>query len=179
MQRQSDQPLIVVLSGPESTGKSTLAKQLAECYHTDWIPEYAREYVENINRPYTFEDVRQIAHKQISQYEDALELKSKLVFFDTFLIITKVWFKEVYGTIPSFIDDFLKLAKIDLHLLCYPDIQWINDGLRENESKRLYLHELYKQELNYYQFNYQMIKGQNKQRSQQAKQYIDQLLKAH
>ena len=63
----------VAILGPESTGKSSLAKSLAEHFNTDWVPEYAREYVENLAGTYTYEDVCTIAKKQIEQ-----EIKYKI-----------------------------------------------------------------------------------------------------
>ena len=63
----------VVICGPESTGKTTLARYLANYYNTKWIPEYAREYIGNLDRAYTYQDVEIIAKKQVKQFqEDAI-----------------------------------------------------------------------------------------------------------
>lgn len=56
------EPWRIVVTGSESTGKTALAKFLAEKTNNIWVPEYAREYVEHLNRPYQYEDVMQIAH---------------------------------------------------------------------------------------------------------------------
>ena len=75
--------IFVVLTGPECTGKSTLAKQLASHYHTVYIPEYAREYIENLDRPYTFEDVLHIAATQVKQKCELDVNPHRIVFLDT------------------------------------------------------------------------------------------------
>lgn len=175
---KSNNPIIVVLTGPESTAKSTLAKQLSEIYGTQWVPEYAREYIENLNRSYTYNDVLKIAQHQIKSYEKVLQSGERLVFFDTFLVITKIWFREVFGNVPKEIENYLEGIDIDLHLLCYPDIKWINDGIRENENKRLYLYDEYRNELDNYNFKYEIIKGSENERTQLAEQYINQLIKS-
>ena len=89
----------IVISGPESTGKSALTQALAEKFQTRWIPEYAREYVQSLNHPYQYQDVVRIARHQIGQEETIAEdvLPGNILFFDTWLIITKVWFDLVFG----------------------------------------------------------------------------------
>ena len=133
----------IVITGPESTGKTLLSKQLAEHFKTDWIPEYAREYVENLDRAYTFEDVEKIAKKQIETDKQIFKKTNDLVFIDTWLIITKVWFTEVYKNVPDWIHEHIISSKIDLFLLCKPDIEWAEDPLRENKNKRDYLFQKY------------------------------------
>ncbi|MBR8534639.1 ATP-binding protein [Carboxylicivirga sediminis] len=173
---QLKRPVTVVFTGPESTAKSSISKQLSDIYGGQWVPEYAREYVEGLNRPYTYQDVEKIAIHQKDSYERVLGLGQSLVVFDTFLIITKVWFAEVYNSVPEWLEELIGSVSIDLHLLCYPDIEWIDDGIRENESKRLYLFERYRSELENYNFVYEVIKGNGESRIEQAKYHINQLL---
>ncbi|WP_430816056.1 AAA family ATPase [Carboxylicivirga sp. RSCT41] len=169
-------PKIIVFTGPESTAKSTLSQMLSEEYKVHCVPEYAREYVAGLDRDYAYEDVEAIAKHQIASYRKACGLNQAFVVFDTFLIITKVWFTEVYKKVPVWFEAFLKDVKIDLHLLCYPDIEWVADGIRENENKRMYLFEQYEQELKRYSFNYRIINGRGDERFQQAKNHINQIL---
>ena len=81
----------IAILGPESTGKSELAKALATYYKGEWVPEYAREYVEKLGRKYNYDDVCHIAATQLKEI-DLFENKtqSDFVFFDTELIITKI-----------------------------------------------------------------------------------------
>ena len=139
---------MVVVTGPESTGKSEISQFLAASYQTAFIPEYAREYITSLNRPYAYPDVERIARVQVEQFQQGRNGKWPILFLDTFLIITKVWFREVFGKVPDWIDRELKAARIDLFLLCYPDIAWEPDPLRENpdprrsELYRIYLGEI-------------------------------------
>lgn len=134
----------LVICGPESTGKTELASLLAHRFSIPYIPEYARDYIEKLGRPYQFEDVEHIARVQWDQYRKHSMLEQPLLILDTFLIITKIWFKEVFRRIPEWIDKSLREAEIDLFLLCYPDLEWVEDPVRENPGeKRLELFELY------------------------------------
>ena len=161
----------IVLTGPESTGKTTLANELSSYFSANYYPEFARTYIENLNRKYTFNDVVIIAKKQIQIFEK--ETTSKFTFYDTGLIITKIWFQEVYNKVPDFVNNAIQSINIDLHLLCYPDIKWVPDDVRENGgSKRLYLFNLYKAELESYGFKYLIIKGEKDKRFSFAKNYL-------
>ncbi len=139
-------------------------------------PEYARAYVEGLKRPYTYDDVVAIARYQLDSYKKVCQMDYPFVVFDTFLIITKVWFKEVYKKVPEWLEQFLAEVEIDLHLLCYPDLEWIADGIRENEEKRMYLFEQYEDELKKYNFTYRIIKGSGHERYQQAINHVNQIL---
>lgn len=151
--------------GPESTGKTTLCKQLASHYQSIWLPEYARTYVENLNRKYTYEDVLHIAKKQIEQEKNYTKIKEKFLFLDTDLIITKIWFKYVYDKIPDWIDDEIIKNKADFYLLCYYDLPWIQDDVRENSGEtRKILYEMYKMELKLKHFPFKTVKGKEKAR---------------
>lgn len=139
----------IAIIGPESTGKTELAKSLAQSAHSLWVPEYAREYVEQLTEKYTFNDVCIIARKQIElekQFENSNH-DSEFVFFDTDLIITKVWFEYCYQQVPQFVIDHLKASTIDFYLICAPDLPWLPDPVREHGSDREYFFEWYKNEV--------------------------------
>lgn len=165
----------VVICGPESTGKSTLTRQLSEHFHTFEQVEYARSYVERLNRKYNFHDVETIAIRQCAQFKRRLQIanSNQLVFFDTFLIVTKVWFQEVYGICPIWLHHSIQTFKPNLVLLCYPDLEWQHDGVRENESKRKYLFDLYRHELAYYHIDYKLVDGFGKERLIKAISHIN------
>lgn len=136
----------VALIGPESTGKTTLCKQLAQHFKTEWVPEYARTYIEILNREYKYHDVENIARMQQLQFY-LHERKDGLVFFDTDLIITKIWFSERYNNVPKWLNKALKKQNIQLYLLCKPDLEWEYDTVRENANNRQYLYNRYKKEV--------------------------------
>lgn len=165
--------LKIVLTGPESTGKTTLAEQLSSHYSLPWVEELARAYVESLNRPYNQADVLEIAKLQITQEHKALAKNHKAVFFDTDLIITKIWLLHVYGKSPNWIDEEIRKNKNCIHLLCYPDLPWLADAVRENSNNRLYLFEKYETEIINYGFPYKIIKGNEKERFETAIEFLN------
>ena len=148
----------VGIIGPESTGKSTLATYLAHRYGGVLVSEYARGYMETraCASAYTRGDVLNIAQFQVQQIQDLSATFSKgipkgyqsdVVFFDTELIITKVWFLHKYGECPDFIEEALRKYPMDVYLLCYPDMIWEPDPVRENPDIREYLFDWYEREI--------------------------------
>jgi NadR type nicotinamide-nucleotide adenylyltransferase len=123
----------VGIIGPESTGKSTLAKELAEQFKGTYVPEYAREYVERKGRKeLTYDEVCEIAREQIKSIS-----KAGFYFFDTELIVTKVWFEYAFGKVPEWLTEAIKTYPMDLYLLTYPDIPWVPDPARYNGSQAM------------------------------------------
>ncbi len=122
----------IVVIGPESTGKSTLCEQLADHYKTEWVPEFARNYLLEIRRPYTYEDLLYIAEEQII-LEDRIcaSTKTPLVFIDTDMYVMKVWCEYVFKKCHPFILDQIAKRKYDGYLLCNTDLPWVADELRE------------------------------------------------
>ena len=151
---------MIVITGAESTGKSTLTEALAHHFKAPFIPEYARNYIENLNRKYNFHDVEIIARKQVEMFNDMKKSDSEFVFIDTWLIITKIWFEEVFNKVPSWIEHEIKNTKIDLFLVCDTDLPWIPDPVRENGGEnRLKLQEKYIEQIEYYKFDYKIVSG--------------------
>jgi|WetSurSiteA1Bulk_404760.scaffolds.fasta_scaffold01762_3 NadR type nicotinamide-nucleotide adenylyltransferase len=164
----------VVLTGPECTGKSTLAQQLASHFKTVYVPEYAREYIGNLCRPYNYDDVSHIAEMQRKQVREIADQANGIAFIDTYLIITKVWFQVVFGRCPEWIDEELSRKTIDLYLLCSADIPWTPDQVRENGGEmREKLYMMYKSELEKLGCPYAVITGIGEQRLSNAIQAVN------
>ncbi|HEY9124361.1 MAG TPA: ATP-binding protein [Bacteroidales bacterium] len=159
----------ISLIGPECTAKTTLASELARHFGTMWIPEYAREYIENLDHKYTFQDVEHIAQKQLSQINSTYPQANNWIFFDTDLIITKVWFEVVFNNCPEWINEEIKKKHFALHLLCKPDIPWVADKVRENGGKnREILYFRYLDILQNYKLPYGIVEGEEKMRFSNA-----------
>jgi NadR type nicotinamide-nucleotide adenylyltransferase len=169
MKEGSQRPFIVVITGAESTGKSMLARQLSQHFNGRFFPEYAREYLESKGAEYEFNDLEKIATMQQTQMEEAITFKTSFVFFDTWLIITKVWFEVVYGWVPPWIQEAIRRAPVDLFLLCENDIPWIPDPLRENGGEmREVLYERYKSNIREFGFFCKTISGEGNSRLENA-----------
>lgn len=165
----------VIVTGPESTGKTELSKQLASKYKCSWIPELSRSYVENLGRRYSYEDVTTIASKQIAQFEKIYR-RNEAAIFDTGLIITKVWFDVVYEKCPAFVIDFIQQQPKVFHLLCATDIPWKADSVRENGGEmREELFDIYVDELEKYKFPFQTVYGLGEERLRNAANILDAL----
>lgn len=129
----------VGIIGPESSGKSTLARYLAKRYNGVLISEYAREYVERKGTTdVTFDELCTLAKHQIEELEALSRNPSPatrhLYFFDTELIITKVWFDYAFGRVPEWLNENIHRFPMDVYLLTYPDIAWVPDPARSNGS---------------------------------------------
>ncbi len=167
MHQHSDLKKIAIV-GPESTGKSMLAQQLAQLYKTAWVKEYARTYLEKLNRNYTYDDLRIIAKGQM-QWEDEQAGKANgLLFCDTNLIVIKVWSDFKYGKTDKEIIAEIKKRKYQTHLLCNIDLPWQNDPLREHPHKREQLFKIYKTELKKFGIGYIEVKGTGDERLKSA-----------
>ncbi len=172
----------IAVIGPESTGKSVLTKALALHYSAPHVDEYARSYVEQLERPYTYEDVCAIARYQV-EAENRIEqkemrsaattTKTKFIFFDTDLIITKVWFDYCYKTVPSFVNEQLSKGFFDLYLLCDTDLPWEPDPVREHGDDREFFFDWYRREIEQLSKPYVVVQGLGDSRLQSAIQAIE------
>jgi nicotinamide riboside kinase len=164
---------IIVISGAESTGKSELSRQLADHFHAPFIPEYARHYIRSLDRDYTRKDVEIIARKQIQQLRELKQTNPPVIFSDTWLIITKVWFEEVFGSAPDWLEREILKTEIDFYLVCDTDLPWVPDPVRENGGKkRISLQKRYLELIRNYGFDYHVVSGKNEIRFQNALNYV-------
>ncbi len=163
----------VVVTGPESVGKTVIAMQLSDYFDGLYVEEFARTYVEGLGRPYIFEDVVAIARKQLSKRAEMKLKTDQCIFFDTDLIVTKLWFDLVYNNCPKWLEEEIGVPFIDLYLLCYPDLPWIEDPVRENGGeRRFFLFEKYKEELEKNGFSYYIVRGSGEERFESAMEGI-------
>jgi NadR type nicotinamide-nucleotide adenylyltransferase len=132
----------IVIIGPESTGKSTLCQNLASHYKTEWVREYAREYLLKNGTDYTFENLLDVAKGQLEGEQfavDSWQLANKQqttnskqpIFIDTDMYVMKVWCEFVFEKCHHWILNRIVERKYDLYLLCNIDAPWVKDELRE------------------------------------------------
>lgn len=140
-------PLRLLLTGPESTGKTLLARRLAETCQTVWVPEYARAYLETLGRPYAEEDLLPIARGQLQLEDFHAQFARRILPCDTGLLVIKVWSEFKYGRCHPWILEQLRQRSYDLYLLCGTDVPWAYDPQRENPDEREELYAIYKREL--------------------------------
>lgn len=166
----------IAITGPESTGKSRLAKELAQHYSTAFVPEFARDYVACLNRPYNSDDILHIAQKQIESENEISEFANKLLICDTDLLVTKVWCEHAFNFCHEWILKNIQSHQYDLYLLCNIDLNWEFDPLREHPHLREHFFNLYKSELIKTHFPFAVISGNGEIRLQNAIHEIDKII---
>ena len=171
--------LKVAITGPESTGKSTLAEQLAQHYETVWVPEYARNYIGNLGRPYTLQDIEAIARGQHELEQQAMKHGKSIIFADTDMLVLKIWSEHAFGQCPAWISEKLLQQDYNLCLLMGVDLPWEPDPQREHPHKRRFFYDWYKRELEALQVPFAEITGQQQERFNQARKHVDDLLLKH
>lgn len=179
---QSSELIKIVLYGPESTGKTTLAKQLANHFQTEWVPEYMREYLERKwkekRETIVREDLIPIAKGQLQKEEAAAKKVNKILICDTNLLELKVYSEYYYnGFCPDFIKKEATKDKYTIYLLTYIDVPWVADPLRDRPENRKELFDLFEKELKKQKFPYIIIKGTREERLNQAIEVIEKFLK--
>ena len=169
--------LRVSLTGPESTGKSTLAARLATHYGTTFAPEFAREYLALSGPHYLPADLEEIARGQLAAEAEAQAQAHRLVFCDSDLLVIKIWSEHSFGSCPEWILNCIDRQRYDLVLLMGVDLPWQPDPLREHPYLRQHFYDLYKRELSERMSNFAEISGNGDRRFAQACYLIDELLR--
>lgn len=137
----------VVVTGPESSGKSSMAESLSVYFNAPLVVEYSRVYLNEQSGHYKKEDLVSIAKGQLQLEHLARKQDSNLIICDTSLEVIKIWSEYRYNTCDPFITQMLERSLPDLYLLMKPDIPWEADPLRENPYDRDELYALYLKEL--------------------------------
>lgn len=165
----------IAITGPESTGKSWLARELAKHYKTAWVPEFARDYLTSLARPYDYNDILEIAQNQFRNNQEAEAKASRLLFCDTELIVTKIWCDVKYGKCHPWIEEHIQKQNFDLYLLTDIDLPWEPDPQREHPHMRQHLIELYINELESLNFPYRIVSGRQEERLRNAMKAVEKM----
>ena len=171
--------LKVVVIGPESTGKSTLSERLAGHYQSMWVPEYARQYLDELTRPYEQQDLLVMAEGQLRLEEERAVLANEVLICDTDLHVIKVWSEHKYGNCDPRILEMIAMRRYDLYLLTYIDIPWEEDPQREHPdpAMREYFYQVYKDIVVNSGVPWVDIRGSYEERLQRATEAVDKLFK--
>jgi NadR type nicotinamide-nucleotide adenylyltransferase len=141
-------PLVVVVTGSECTGKTTLALELAARFEAPCSREFVREYLERKPVPLIAADVEPIARGQVEVEDAAWYRAAEILIKDTDLVSTVVYARHYYGSCPEWIERAAKARLGDVYLLLHPDVPWVADGLqRDRPDARALLHELFRERL--------------------------------
>ncbi|MDA9612387.1 ATP-binding protein [Flavobacteriales bacterium] len=159
--------LKIIVTGPESSGKTTLCIALSIHYNLPFTKEFAREYLTDLGKNYLQEDLLEIAKGQLEN-EQLITNNQQISLHDTDLITLKIWSDYKYGNCNNWILEQIEKQKVEnrFYLLCKPDLKWDYDPLRENPTNRNELLEIYKQELENLGHKFLIIKGED--RNEQA-----------
>ena len=162
----------IVLFGPESTGKTTLSKQLARHYNTVWAPEFAREYLQkkwnNERKTCESKDLIPIALGQMKLENKLAKKADKILICDTDLLETKVYSEEFYGFVDQQLNEAAKQNEYDLYLLTYIDTPWEEDDLRDRPEQRLEMFNAFEEALQKNKKNYLLLNGNKETRFKKA-----------
>ncbi len=166
--------LRIAITGPECSGKTYLAEQLAQYYESCWVPEVARFYLPALGRKYQYEDLLKISRLQLEE-EKKIENSCDgiAIFYDTELINIKIWSEYRFGKVHEEIIRNIQQSTYDFYFLMYPDIPWEYDPLRENPYDRLELFERFENELKRFGKIYHIIQGDLDQRMHDAIYWVD------
>lgn len=169
----------VLITGPESTGKSTLCYELAKHFSSPSTVEFARAYLNTLSRDYNESDLLPILKGQLALESDILnkshEKKAPFLFCDTGPEVIYVWSQFKYGRVhPEIIKCFEKHT-YDLILLLNTDLPWQFDTLRENpnQEERNDILNQYIELFNTYKIPFEIISGSHQERFENAKQKIE------
>ena len=172
----------IVIYGPESTGKTALASDLANHYKTSWVPEYAREYLQKkwdlTKEKCNLDDLINIALGQIKMENKMISKSRKFIFCDTNVLVTKVWSETHFrGYCSTEIKNILKSVRYDYYFLTNIGVPWVKDDLRDRPNDRQLMFDHFKKTLVQHKKNYYLLEGDHKTRLKKAVEIMNDFLK--
>lgn len=164
----------ICVTGPESSGKTTLASQLATHFGATLVPEFSRHYLEENGPDYSEGDLLTIAKGQLDAEQSS---QGEMVICDTGIEVIQIWSMWKYGRCDAWIEEQVQRMDYNLYLLCKPDLPWEDDRLRENRLDRDDLFKAYEKLLSGFEIPVFIVEGLNEQRLENALSAIIQATK--
>jgi HTH-type transcriptional repressor of NAD biosynthesis genes len=168
---------VVCFYGSESTGKSFMAKKLAEKYKTEFVPEVARELI--TSNDFSREDIIMIGRAQTERIFQKARKANKILFCDTDLITTQIYSRHYLKVVPPVLYELEKMVEYDVYFLFDIDVPWVHDGLRDigAEKRREEMYLIFKAELDRRNIHYIKIQGDWEEREKIIAKEIARLMK--
>jgi HTH-type transcriptional repressor of NAD biosynthesis genes len=167
---------LVCLYGPESTGKSFMAKKLAQQYKTAFVPEVARELI--TSNDFSREDIIMIGRAQTERIFQKVRKANKILFCDTDLITTQIYSRQYLKVVPPVLYELEKMVEYDRYFFFDIDVPWVSDGLRDlgDQKKREDMYAIFKQELERRNIPYVNVSGDWEEREKIIVQEVAKLM---
>jgi HTH-type transcriptional regulator, transcriptional repressor of NAD biosynthesis genes len=159
--------------GPESTGKSVMARHLAGVYNTDYVPEVAREIINSNN--FTLDDIIKIGYAQTERVMEKTKTANRILFCDTDLITTQIYCKHYLGLVPPILYELEKQIIYDQYFLFDIDVPWVADGMRDLGNNRQDMSNLFKHELEIRNIAYIIVAGNYHEREHIVRMELDKM----
>lgn len=171
--------IVLVLAGPESSGKSWLAERIQRRFGGVLVGEYVRHFIDQQQRDTCYADIPAIAHGQLAWEDEARARAPALLILDTHLLSNILWSKTLFGDCPPWLAQALNARHYDLHLLLSPEgVEWVGDGQRCQpllEERRAFF-EASEQWLAQSGQRFEVVRGDWSERKAQAFEAVARLL---
>lgn len=160
--------------GAESTGKSTLAKRMADVYNTEFVPEVAREIISS--NVFTLDDIVTIGYAHAARIEEKMRVANRILFCDTDAITTQIYSQYYLGAVPDVLYELEKAVQYDIYFLFDIDVPWVADDLRDLGHQREVMFDIFKKALEIRNIPYIRVHGTYAEREAIVRKEIDKLL---
>ncbi len=166
----------IVITGAESSGKSSLTQHLGKVFELPYALEYARYYLEENGPEYDFEQLKKMSRLHLNYQQEKVPISAPCGIFDTDLINYKIWAEEVFGYCPAEVSTGIEQESSHVYLLCKPDLPWESDPLRENPYDLQRLYQRHFDEIIRLKRPYEEVEGYGRERMANAEAALCRLL---
>ena len=148
--------------------------RMAEHYHTEFVPEVAREMLSS--NDFSLEDIIRIGQTQTQRVKEKLKTANKILFCDTDVITTQIYSRQYLKVVPEILFQLEKEINYDKYFLIDIDVPWVADGLRDLSNQREVMMKIFEEELSKRNIRPIRVKGNWNEREEIVKREIDLLL---